>query len=111
MSSTRTWTKVRRREARRRAPTSPPPRREEGAAPADHGVPPTSTPDRSARLRPRALDLEALISILDGIPARIAWLDGRRRFRFANREYARAVRLAPEDLLGRSAAQVLGRAN
>jgi PAS domain S-box-containing protein len=110
MSSTRTRTKVRRREARRRAPTSPPPAGKKGPRPRT-----TASHQRARRTGApayaRALDLEALVSILDGIPARIAWLDGRRRFRFANREYAGAVRLAPEDLLGRSAAQVLGRAN
>ena len=95
MASTRTRKAPRR--AARRAP-------EAGA--------PRGDPAPESRVgAPRALDPEALLSILDAIPARLAYMDGRRRYRFVNAEYAQAVHARPEELLGRSAAQVLGRTN
>jgi PAS domain S-box-containing protein len=54
-------------------------------------------------------DPEALSCMLNTMPARIAYLDRRRRYRFVNSEYARAVGSPPADIIGRTAAQVMGR--
>jgi PAS domain S-box-containing protein len=55
-------------------------------------------------------DPEALSCLLNSMPARVAHLDRRRRYRFVNLEYAKAVGSPPEDIIGRTAAQVMGRA-
>jgi PAS domain S-box-containing protein len=49
-----------------------------------------------------------LLSILDLMLARIAFLDRQRRFRFVNAAYATALGLTPGEIIGRSAAQVRG---
>jgi signal transduction histidine kinase len=55
-------------------------------------------------------DPQALACLLNTMPARVAYLDRRRRYRFVNLEYAKAVDSPPEDIIGRTAAQVMGRA-
>jgi PAS domain S-box-containing protein len=55
-------------------------------------------------------DSEVLRSILDAAPMRVTYLDGRRRYRFANREFYDFTGLSPEEVIGRTVAQVLGRA-
>ena len=62
----------------------------------------TSSPD---------LPEEVLHSILNTMLARIAVLDRHRRFRFVNVAYAAAIGLAPQQIVGRSVAQVRGRAH
>jgi len=52
---------------------------------------------------------EVLLSILDLMLARIAFLDRQRRFRFVNTAYAAALGLTPQDIIGRSVAQVRGK--
>jgi PAS domain S-box-containing protein len=54
-------------------------------------------------------DAEVLRGILDAAPMRVTYLDGRRRYRFANREFYAFTGLSPEQVIGRTVAQVLGR--
>ena len=43
-------------------------------------------------------DSEVLRSILDAAPMRVTYLDGRRRYRFANREFYSFTGLTPEQV-------------
>src|SRR3954453_20820310 len=54
-------------------------------------------------------DSEVLRRILDAVPVRVTYLDNRRRYRFANREFYSFPGLSPEEVVGRTVAQVLGR--
>ncbi|MBD0274587.1 MAG: PAS domain-containing protein, partial [Acetobacteraceae bacterium] len=54
-------------------------------------------------------DSEVLRSILDAAPMRVTYLDGRRRYRFANREFYSFTGLTPERVIGRTVTEVLGR--
>jgi PAS domain S-box-containing protein len=54
-------------------------------------------------------DSEVLRSILDAAPMRVTYLDSGRRYRFANREFYNFTGLSPEEVIGRTVAQVLGR--
>jgi len=54
-------------------------------------------------------DSEVLRTILDAAPMRVTYLDSRRRYRFANREFYSFTGLSPEQVIGRTVAQVLGR--
>lgn len=54
-------------------------------------------------------DSEVLRSILDAAPMRVTYLDGRRRYRFANSEFYGFTGLSPEEVIGRTVTQVLGR--
>lgn len=49
-------------------------------------------------------------AVLDAIPARIALLDRERRHCYVNQEYAAFVGKPPEEILGRTVAQVIGAA-
>ena len=70
-----------------------------------------SIPGAAGCARTPAPAPEALLSILDAMLARIAYLDRRRRFRYVNPAYADAVGLAPREIVGRSVAQVRGLAH
>lgn len=58
---------------------------------------------------PPFADASVLRSILDAVPTRVTYLDNRRRYRFANREFYAFTGLTPEQVIGRSVTQVLGR--
>ena len=74
----------------------------------DDGCPHPSSTDGG---KSQAITLLApLGAVLDGIPARIALLDRDRRHRYVNQDYARFVGHAPQALLGRTVAEVLGAA-
>lgn len=47
--------------------------------------------------------------ILDAVPTRVTYLDNSRRYRFANREFYAFTGLTPEQVIGRTVTQVLGR--
>jgi PAS domain S-box-containing protein len=57
---------------------------------------------------PTSPDRDVLLSILDLMLARIAFLDRQRRFRFVNAAYAAALGLTPQQIIGRTVAQVRG---
>ncbi|MFL5251755.1 MAG: ATP-binding protein [Rhodopila sp.] len=57
---------------------------------------------------PASPDREILLGILDLMLARIAFMDRQRRFRFVNAAYAAALGLAPQDIIGRTVAQIRG---
>ena len=65
-----------------------------------------------ARVRERTAELERtearLRLITDAIPARIAYLDRERVFRFANKGYADWFGLTKEDIVGKLAREVVG---
>jgi PAS domain S-box-containing protein len=46
--------------------------------------------------------------IMNQAPVLIAFCDKRRRYRFANREYAESFGLSPEEIIGRNVAEVMG---
>lgn len=54
-------------------------------------------------------DAEVMRGILDAMPARVSYFDKNRRFRYNNQEFYRVTGLTPEQTIGRSVAQVLGR--
>ncbi len=54
------------------------------------------------------LDMQQLRAVLDTSLARLAYLDRTRRHRYVNPEYAAFFGQRPEELLGRSVAEVLG---
>jgi len=58
---------------------------------------------------PSFADAHVLRGILDAMPARISYFDHHRRFRYNNKEFYDFMGLTPEQVLGRSVAQVLGR--
>jgi len=76
------------------------------AGPAAAAPPPPAAP--AERLPAEPLPGMALGRILDLAPAFIGYIDADRRYRFLNRAYERAFRRPREQLLGRSAAEVLG---
>jgi PAS domain S-box-containing protein len=55
-----------------------------------------------------ALEAAQMRAVLDSIPARIALLDRRRRYRYVNQEFAAFVGGPAEVMIGRTAAQVIG---
>lgn len=71
--------------------------------------PPEAAPSPADTVLPFR-DSEVLRSILDAAPMRVTYLDGRRRYRFANREFYSFTGLSPEEVIGRTVTQVLGRA-
>jgi PAS domain S-box-containing protein len=71
---------------------------------------PQKTTPRSADPVLPFRDSEVLRSILDAAPMRVTYLDSRRRYRFANREFYGFTGLSPEQVIGRTVTQVLGRA-
>lgn len=73
-----------------------PPRRSGRSGEAAKGLPPFA-------------DTEVMRGILDAMPARVSYFDPDRRFRYNNREFYDFTGLAPEQVLGRTVAQVLGR--
>lgn len=58
---------------------------------------------------PPFADSAVLRSILDAVPTRVTYLDNRRRYRFANREFYAFTGLTPHQVIGRTVTQVLGR--
>ncbi len=54
-------------------------------------------------------DSDVLRSILDAVPTRVTYLDSARRYRFANSEFYAFTGLAPQQVIGRTVSQVLGR--
>jgi PAS domain S-box-containing protein len=72
-----------------------------------------SQPNGKARGTAAALppfaDTDVMRGILDAMPARVSYFDPQRRFRYNNREFYAFTGLTPEQTIGRSVAQVLGR--
>lgn len=69
-------------------------------------------PSRPAILAPDLppfADDHVMRSILDAMPMRVSYFDPQRRFRYNNREFYNFMRLTPEETLGRTVAQVVGR--
>jgi PAS domain S-box-containing protein len=58
---------------------------------------------------PLFADAEVMRGILDAMPARVSYFDPQRRFRYNNREFYAFTGLTPDQVLGRTVAQVLGR--
>ena len=58
---------------------------------------------------PPFADADVMRAILDAMPARVSYFDGKRRFRYNNKEFYAFTGLTPEQTIGRSVAQVLGR--
>ncbi len=61
------------------------------------------------QLLPPFTDAHVMRGILDAMPARVSYFDKNRRFRYNNHEFYRFTGLTPEQTIGRSVAQVLGR--
>jgi len=72
-----------------------------------------TTPEGGAAIPARDLplfaDAHVLRGILDAMPARVSYFDGKRRYRYNNHEFYKFMGLTPEQVLGRTVAQVLGR--
>jgi PAS domain S-box-containing protein len=51
---------------------------------------------------------ERIRNILDSLPARVAMVGRDRRFRFVNRQYCDAYGLAPDQIVGRPVADIIG---
>ena len=58
---------------------------------------------------PPFADADVMRAILDAMPARVSYFDGKRRFRYNNKEFYAFTGLTPEQTIGRSVSQVLGR--
>jgi len=58
---------------------------------------------------PPFADADVMRGILDAMPVRVSYFDPDRRFRYNNREFYDFSGLTPEQVLGRTVAQVLGR--
>jgi two-component system NtrC family sensor kinase len=54
-------------------------------------------------------DAHVMRGILDAMPARVSYFDKNRKYRYNNHEFYRFTGLTPEQTIGRSVAQVLGR--
>jgi len=70
-------------------------------------MPSTEAPARAPGLPPFA-DAHVLRGILDAMPARVSYFDKDRQFCYNNKEFYEFMGLAPEQVLGRNVAQVLG---
>ncbi len=53
---------------------------------------------------------DLLRALLDDVPSRVVLLDGRQRYRYANRAALEFLRLRPDELIGRTVAEVRGQA-
>jgi len=67
----------------------------------------------SAALRERnagpGFEEAKLLSFLDDIPARVAFIDRDRRHLYANREYAEAIGMPAEEFIGKTIADIFGK--
>ena len=70
-------------------------------------MPPDKAPARAPGL-PSFADTHVLRGILDAMPARVSYFDGERNYCYNNREFYDFMGLAPEQVLGRNVAEVLG---
>src|SRR5262249_26088294 len=68
----------------------------------------TRAADEHINERFPGLDAAKLLAILDGAPARIAFIDRDRRHLYANQEYCRHLDTPAAEIVGRTVAEVLG---
>ena len=69
---------------------------------------PSDEASASAPDLPFFADAHVLRGILDAMPARVSYFDRERNYRYNNEEFYDFMGLTPEQVLGRSVAQVLG---
>ncbi len=61
------------------------------------------------RLEQRVADSERFTRhVTDSVPVRIAYVDSQRRYRFVNRAHCASLRLARDDIVGRTRAELVG---
>lgn len=70
-------------------------------------MPPDKAPAKAPGL-PSFADTHVLRGILDAMPTRVSYFDGERNYCYNNKEFYDFMGLAPEQVLGRNVAEVLG---